>query len=50
MRLSLRVFLGFFLIVGLAAFFLLNTFLQEVKPGVRQGMEVALVDTANLLA
>lgn len=50
MRLSLRVFLGFFLIVGLAAYFLLNTFLQEVKPGVRQGMEVALVDTANLLS
>ena len=50
MRLSVRVFLGFFLIVGLAAFFLLNTFMQEVKPGVRQGIEVALVDTANLLA
>lgn len=50
MRLSVRVFLGFFLIVGLAAFFLLNTFMKEVRPGVRQGMEVALVDTANLLA
>ena len=50
MHLSVRVFLGFFLIVGLAAFFLLNTFMKEVRPGVRQGMEVALVDTANLLA
>lgn len=50
MRLSLRVLLGFFLIVGLAAYLLLGTFLQEVKPGVKQGMEVALVDTANLLA
>ncbi len=50
MRLGIRVLLGFFLIVGLAAYFLLNTFLQEVKPGVKQGMEVALVDTANLLA
>jgi len=50
MRLSLRVFLGFFLIVALAAYFVLNIFMQEVKPGVRQGMEVALVDTANLLA
>jgi len=50
MRLSLRVFLGFFLIVALAAYFVLNIFMREVKPGVRQGMEVALVDTANLLA
>lgn len=50
MRLGVRVLLAFFLIVALAAYLLLNTFLQEVKPGVKQGMEVALVDTANLLA
>ena len=50
MKLSVRVFLGFFLIVGLAAYFILSTFMREVKPGVRQGMEVALVDTAHLLA
>jgi len=49
-RLGVRVLLAFFLIVALAAYLLLNTFLQEVKPGVKQGMEVALVDTANLLA
>lgn len=42
--------LGFFLIVALAAYLLLSTFLQEVKPGVKQGLEVALVDSANLLA
>jgi two-component system sensor histidine kinase CreC len=42
--------LGVFLIVGLGAYFVLSTFSKEVKPGVRQGMEVALVDTANLLA
>ncbi len=50
MKLSLRMVLGFFLIVALAAYLLLNTFLQEVKPGVKQGLEVALVDSANLLA
>jgi len=50
MRLGVRVLLAFFLIVALAAYLLLSTFLQEVKPGVKQGMEVALVDTANLLA
>ena len=50
MRLGFRLLLGVFLIVGLAAYFVLATFSKEVKPGVRQGMEVALVDTANLLA
>ncbi len=50
MKLSVRVLLGFFLIVGLAAFFVLRIFMAEVKPGVRQGMEVALVDSAHLLA
>ncbi|MBI1753576.1 MAG: two-component system sensor histidine kinase CreC [Acidobacteria bacterium] len=50
MRLGIRLLLGVFLIVGLGAYFVLSTFSKEVKPGVRQGMEVALVDTANLLA
>jgi two-component system sensor histidine kinase CreC len=50
MRLGTRVLLAFFLIVALAAYLLLNTFMKEVKPGVKQGMEVALVDAANLLA
>ncbi|MDR2220725.1 MAG: two-component system sensor histidine kinase CreC [Methylobacillus sp.] len=50
MSISLRLLLGYFLIVGLAAWFVLNSFVQEVKPGVRQTMEETLVDTANLLA
>lgn len=50
MRLGIRLLFGVFLMVGLAAYFVLSTFAKEVKPGVRQGMEVALVDTANLLA
>ena len=50
MRLGLRLFLGFFLIVGLAAFFVMRVFVDEVKPGVRQAMESTLVDTANALA
>jgi len=49
-KLSVRIFLGYFLIVALAAYFVLTIFMQEVKPGVRQGMEVTLVDTAQLLA
>jgi two-component system sensor histidine kinase CreC len=49
-RLGLRLFLGFFLIVGLAAFFVMRVFVEEVKPGVRQAMESTLVDTANVLA
>jgi two-component system sensor histidine kinase CreC len=50
MRLGLRLFLGVFLIVGVAAFFVMRVFVGEVKPGVRQSMEAALVDTATVLA
>jgi two-component system, OmpR family, sensor histidine kinase CreC len=50
MKISLRIFLGYFLIVGLAAYFVLQIFVNEVKPGVRQSMESSLVDTANTLA
>ena len=50
MKLSLRIFLGYFLIVGLAAWLVLRVFVGEIKPGVRQAMEDNLVDTANVLA
>jgi two-component system sensor histidine kinase CreC len=50
MRIGLRIFLGYFLIVALAAILLGRVFVQQVKPGVRQAMEDTLVDTANLLA
>ncbi|AZG14349.1 two-component system sensor histidine kinase CreC [Cupriavidus pauculus] len=50
MHIGLRIFFGFFLVVGLAAFLTLRVFVQEVKPGVRQAMEDTLVDTANVLA
>ena len=50
MKIGLRIFLGYFLIVALAAFLLMRVFVAEVKPGVRQAMEDTLVDTANVLA
>lgn len=50
MHIGLRIFFGFFLIVGLAAFLTLRVFVQEVKPGVRQAMEDTLADTAHVLA
>jgi two-component system, OmpR family, sensor histidine kinase CreC len=50
MKLGLRLLLGFFLITGIAAFFVLRVFVQEVRPSVREVMEDMLVDTANLLA
>ena len=50
MRIGLRIFLGYFLIVGLAAFFVMRVFVDEIKPGVRQAMESSLVDSANSLA
>ena len=50
MKLGLRVLLGFFLITGLAAFFVLRVFVTEVRPSVREVMEDLMVDTANILA
>ena len=50
MKLGLRLLLGFFLISGLAAFFVLRVFVLEVRPSVREVMEDMLVDTANILA
>lgn len=50
MRVSLQIAIGYFLTVGLAAWFVLNVFSEQVKPGVREAMEDTLVDTANLLA
>ncbi len=50
MKIALRVLLGYFLIVALAALLLAKVFVQQVKPGVRQAMEDTLADTANALA
>lgn len=50
MKLWARVFLGYFLIVGLSGWFLLRVFVNEVKPGVRDAVEDVMVDTAQLLA
>lgn len=50
MKIGLRILLGYFLIVGLAALLVARVFVQEVKPGVRQAMEDTLVDTAYVLA
>ena len=50
MKIGLRILLGYFMIVGLAAWFLLNVFMEQVKPGVRSTLEDTLVDTSQLLA
>ena len=50
MRLGIRIFLVYFLFVGLAGYFLLNTVREQIRPVVRQSSEETLVDTANLLA
>lgn len=50
MRLGLRLLLGYFIIVAVAAFFVFNIFVKEIKPGVRRATEDTLVDTAQVLA
>lgn len=50
MRIGMRLLLGYFLIVAVAAWFVLAIFVQEIKPGVRRATEGSLVDAATLLA
>ena len=50
MKIGTRILLGYCLIVGLATWFLLAVFVQQVKPGVRLTQEDTLVDSANMLA
>lgn len=50
MPLSMRIFLVYAVFIGLTGYFVLNTVMKEVRPGVRQSTEETLVDTANLLA
>ncbi len=50
MSIGLRVLLGYFLIVALAALLVGRVFVEQVKPGVRQAMEDTLIDSANMLA
>lgn len=50
MRFSLRIFLGFFLLLGLMALFVFDALRTEIRPAMRQAAEEVLVDTAQLLA
>ena len=50
MNLSVRIFLGYFLLIGFAVWFAMRTFTAELVPGMRQSLEEVLVDTANLVA
>ena len=50
MRFSFRIFLGVFLVLGLGGYLFFSSFMQEIKPGLRQSAEESLVDIANLLA
>ena len=50
MRIGTRILLGYLAVVLLGALLVTEVFVAQVKPGVRQTSEAALVDTANLLA
>jgi len=50
MNLSVRIFLAYFALVGLAIWFVMQSFTAELVPGMRQSLEEVLVDTANLLS
>ena len=50
MKIGIRILLGYFLIVGVAALLLVSVFVEQVRPGVRFTMEDMAADTAQLLA
>jgi len=50
MKFGARLFLAYFVVLGLGIAFFLNSAQNQLRPAVRQASEEALVDTANLLA
>jgi len=50
LNISVRFFLGYFFVLGLTAWFVLNTVTDEIGPGLRQVREETQVDTTHLLA
>jgi two-component system sensor histidine kinase CreC len=48
--LGIRLFFLYFVLVGMTAYIVSQTVIQELKPTVRQATEETLVDMANLLA
>lgn len=50
MKLSVRLFLGYFFLVAVAGQLVLLLVVRQISPGVRTALEASLVDTANLLA
>jgi two-component system, OmpR family, sensor histidine kinase CreC len=50
MHLGIRLLFGVFLILGLATFFVLRVFVNEIKPSVRDVLEEVMIDSANAFA
>lgn len=50
MHLGIRLLFGVFLILGLATFFVLRVFVNEIKPSVRDALEEVMIDSANAFA
>lgn len=50
MNIYVRFFLGYFLILGLAAWLVFDMVLEEIEPAVRQVAEETLVDASQMLA
>ncbi len=50
MHLGIRLLFAVFLILGLATFFVLRVFVNEIKPSVRDVLEEVMIDSANAFA
>lgn len=50
MRLSVRIFIGYFALVAIALWWYISSTIEELRPAYLQPSEEVMVDTANLLA
>ena len=50
MYLGIRIMFAGFVMLGVATFFVLNTFVAEIRPSVREATEEVMIDAAHLLA
>lgn len=50
MYLGIRIMFAGFVMLGVATFFVLNTFVAEIRPSVREATEEVMIDASHLLA
>ncbi len=50
MNSSFRIFIGYFLVIGICCYLLMSTFIKEVRPSILQAVEILMIDMSHLMA